>query len=286
MPWWIRAYLGFAAFQGLGIGLTGLFVPAEMQIPLRLSPLNARFVASLYVAGGVGVLWAAVRTRKKTETRLFVVAFGIATALILGVTLLHWPDFMSDELPHRLVWIVVYVADPLLALIIVPLAGLQPDLSPLTGRLARAVPGHALRAAATVDSRAPSRGQTCLLWAEVVILGVAGLALLLAPDAMAARWPWNLQPIVAAQVYGCFFLTFALGALFAAAEVEPRAVAAFFLSSLTLTILVLLVSVLHLDRFKSDPVTWLWFGGFGLATAAFAWALLGARRRAPLGDFL
>jgi hypothetical protein len=47
----------FAAFQGLGIGLTGLLMPSEMQIPLQVTPLNARFVAALYVAGGIGVLW-------------------------------------------------------------------------------------------------------------------------------------------------------------------------------------------------------------------------------------
>ena len=262
MTWWIRAYLVFAAIQGLGIGLTGLVAPSEMQIPLRLSPLNARFVASLYAAGGVGVLWAAVRARKKTEARLFVVAFGVATGLILIVTLLHWPDFMSDPLPHRPVWIFVYVADPLLALIIVPLAGLYPSLAPLPARLA------------TVR-----RGETLLLRAEALIFGVVGLALLLAPDTMAALWPWNLQPVVAAQVYGCFFLTFALGALFAASEVEPRAVAAFILSSLTLGVLVLVVSTIHLDRFKPEPVTWLWFGAFGVATLAFAAALLSTRPR-------
>jgi hypothetical protein len=55
----VRVYLVFAAVQGFGIGLTGLLIPAEMQIPLRLTPLNARFVAALYVAGGVGVLLAA-----------------------------------------------------------------------------------------------------------------------------------------------------------------------------------------------------------------------------------
>ena len=56
MTWWIRAYLVFAAVQGFGIGLTGLIVPAEMQIPLRITPLNTRFVAALYIAGGIGVL--------------------------------------------------------------------------------------------------------------------------------------------------------------------------------------------------------------------------------------
>src|SRR5205823_11831291 len=100
MNWWIRGFLLFAAVQGLGIGLTGLLFPSEMQIPLRLSPLNARFVAALYLAGALGVLLAAFRPRR-ADARLFVIAFGAATLLILIITLLHWSEFMSDELPHR-----------------------------------------------------------------------------------------------------------------------------------------------------------------------------------------
>ena len=96
MTWWLRAYLGFAAVQGFGIGLTGLLVPAEMQIPLRVSPLNARFVGALYVAGAVGVLWAAF-ARRREETRLFVLGFGLATGMILILTIVHWPEFMADS---------------------------------------------------------------------------------------------------------------------------------------------------------------------------------------------
>ena len=56
----MRACLLFAAVQGFGIGLTGIFVPSEMHIPLRITPVNARFLAALYIAGGIGVLLAAV----------------------------------------------------------------------------------------------------------------------------------------------------------------------------------------------------------------------------------
>src|ERR1700704_537171 len=125
MNWWIRGYLLFAAVQGFGIGLTGLVVPSEMQIPLRITPLNTRFVAALYVAGGIGVIMAAL-SKRRSEARLFVVGFGVATLLILILTLLHWSDFMGDPLPHRAVWIFVYVVDPLVALVMVPLAGLWP----------------------------------------------------------------------------------------------------------------------------------------------------------------
>src|SRR5215216_700211 len=219
MPWWIRAYLGFAAFQGLGIGLTGLIVPAEMQIPLRISPLNARFVAALYIAGGVGVLWAAF-ARRRAETRLFVLGFGLATGMILVLTVLHWSEFMADGLPHRPVWIFDYVVDPLLALLIVPAAGLWP---------ARQGSRHRL---------------TPLFIVQAALFGALGLALLLAPDVIAGAWPWTLPPLLG-QLYACFFLTFAISAALAARETEPHAIRAFAGSTLALMVLVLLASVLH-----------------------------------------
>src|ERR671937_143977 len=89
MRWWLRAYLLFAALQGLGIGLTGLLV----------------------------------------------LGFGLATALILVLTLLHWSEFMADPLPHRPVWIFDYVVDPLLELAIVPAAGLWPPRQAVRHRL-------------------------------------------------------------------------------------------------------------------------------------------------------
>src|SRR5215216_5694324 len=248
MPWWIRAYLGFAAVQGIGIGLTGLLVPPEMQIPLRISPLNTRFVAALYIAGGVGVLWAAF-ARQRAETRLFVIGFGLATGMILVLTALHWSEFMADGLPHRPVWIFDYVVDPLLALLIVPIASLWP---------ARHGSRHRL---------------TPLFIAEAVLLASLGLALIIVPDVVAAAWPWALPPLLG-QLYGCFFVTLAFGAALAARESEARAIRGFALSSLTLMVLVLVASLVHIDRFKAEPVTWVWFIAFGLGACAFAVALL------------
>jgi len=250
MPWWIRAYLGFAAFQGFGIGLTGLILPAEMQIPLRISPLNTRFVAALYIAGGVGVVGAAF-ARRRQEARLFVLGFAFATGIILVLTLLHWPDFMADTLPHRPVWIFDYVVDPILGVIIVQAAHLWP---PRNGKR------HALSAFLVVDG---------------VVLGVLGLALLFIPEAVAAAWPWVLPPVLG-QVYGAFFLTFGLAAFLAARETERRAIRLFVLSSLVLGILILGISLFHLDRFKPEPVTWLWFAAWTIASVSYA---VGLRRR-------
>jgi hypothetical protein len=243
MTWWIRAYLLFAAVQGFGIGLTGMIVPAEMQIPLRITPLNTRFVAALYLGGGIGVLLAAL-SRRRSEARLFVVGFGVATGLILLITVIHWSDFMSDPLPHRPVWIFDYVVDPLLALALVVFAGLAP-------------PARGMR-----------HGLTPLLIVQSAIFGALGLLLVLAPDVGAAYWPWKLPPVLG-QVYGCFLLTFSVGAAQAARETSARAIRDFLVASLGLTLLVLLASALHLDRFKAEPVTLFWFVAFGLGAVAF-----------------
>ena len=230
MTWWIRGYLLFAAVQGFGIGLTGLIAPAEMQIPLRITPLNTRFVAALYVAGGIGVLLAAL-SRRRSDARLFVVGFGAATSLILLLTVLHWSDFMADPLPHRPVWIFDYIVDPVLAVVLVVFAGLAP---PVPGARHRLTP-----------------------------------LLLFAPDVGAAYWPWALPPVLG-QVYAAFFLTFSVGAALAARETSARAIRDFLYASLGLTLLALLASALHLDRFKAAPVTAIWFAAFGLGAVAFA----------------
>jgi hypothetical protein len=252
MNWWIRGYLLFAAAQGFGIGITGLVVPAEMQIPLRITPLNARFVAALYVAGGIGVLLAAV-ARRRSEARLFVVGFGVATLLILVLTLLHWSDFMADPLPHRAVWIFVYVVDPLVALILIPLAHLWPP------------------------ARGARHAVSGLLMIQAVLFGLLGLVLLFKPDVAAAYWPWTLPPLLG-QLYACFILTFAIGAALGARETSTRATRDFLLASLGLAVLVLIASALHLDRFRPEPVTVIWFAAFGLAAIAFAAALVIQRR--------
>ena len=250
VPWWLRAYLLFAAVQGFGIGLTGLVSPADMQIPLRITPLNARFVAALYVAGGIGVLWGAF-SRRRAEARLFVAAFTLATTLILIVTLLHWSDFMAPGLPHQVVWLFDYVADPLLGLAIIPLAALWPP-------------------------RPRRNSLTPVLLTEAAVLGVLGVALLVAPDAVAATWPWSLPPVLG-QLYACFFLTFALGAALAAGEVDERAVLGFVYSTLALMALMLLASILHLDRFKPETVTVLWFAALGVGLVAFSGAVAVSR---------
>src|SRR5438552_5432 len=81
------------------------------------------------------------------------------------------------------------------------------------------------------------------------VFGALGLVLLLLPDITAGYWPWNLPPVLG-QLYGCFILTFSVGAALASRETEPIAVRDFVRASLALCVLVLVVSAIHFDRFK------------------------------------
>jgi hypothetical protein len=257
VPWWLRAYLILGAIQGIGLGITGFVLPEGIQIPYQMSPLNARFIGALYLAAGIGVLLSAF-ARRRDDTRIFVIGFGVATGLILIVTILHWPEFMADPLPHRASWIGSYVLDPLLALLIVLAAGLLPLPSARSHRF------------------------SVLLNVECVILGLLGALLLFLPETAAAVWPWTLPPVLG-QLYGCFFLALSLGAFLAAREPSAAAVRTYLVTSLALTLLVLLASALHLPRFKPELVSWLWFGAFSVGAVAFAVALVMQARGPEVG---
>jgi hypothetical protein len=244
VPWWVRAYLLFGAYQGIVLGGTGLLSPDNIQIPLRVSPLNERFVGALYLAGGIAALLAAF-SRRRAEARLFTIGFLFATTVILLEIFLRWNDYLADPLPNRPAFFAAYVLDVLLGFPVVIGAGYL-----------------------TQPPRAFHR-LTWLFRVEAVVLGVVGIGLLVAPDLLAGVWPWAL-PAVLSQLYAAFFLSLALGAWLAAGESHAVAIRNFAIGSLALAALILVASLLHLARFKSGPVTWIWFATFGIGLVGFA----------------
>jgi hypothetical protein len=239
LPWWVRAYLLLGAAQGLVLGITGLIAPPELQIPLRVTPLNARFVAALYTAAALGLVLSAL-VRHRRDAQIFVVGFGVATTLIAIVTVLHWSEFMDPSLPHRPLWLTAYVVDPILAFVIVPTAGFW-------------------RFPSTRDRRL----RLAPLAVGSLVLAVAGLVLVLLPQVAVALWPWTLSPVLS-QVYGSFFLAFAAGGVLALREARPVMVRNLATVLLVMAALVLAVSLIHLDRFKPGAVTWVWLAVFAV----------------------
>jgi hypothetical protein len=57
MPLWLRVFLLLNVVQDFAIGASGMASPAHITIPLEdVSPLNARFIAALYIGGGIAIL--------------------------------------------------------------------------------------------------------------------------------------------------------------------------------------------------------------------------------------
>ncbi len=251
LNWWISIFLVLAALRGLILGVSGLVIPAMMPVPFELTPLNARFVAALYFAGSIGLLLT-LFARKCSDARPFLFGVGTVTGSLLAITLLRWSELEIGPTGAFIGWIGSYILDPIIVAVL------------LTANKLWLAPGQ----------RHPL---ATLFYVEAAVMGMLGLALLLAPDAMAAQWPWPIAPFLA-QLYSCFFIAFAAIALLVAQQGEPTPIRNFATTSLTLLLLVLLSSLLHVGRFTPGLASMLWFGVLVLGTAAFGYALLHSMR--------
>jgi hypothetical protein len=240
-PWWLRAIFVVVAAQALELVVV-FFQPelVRLLVPWPATPLNARFIASLYTALGIGVLLCAL-ARTVSEVRVILFGIGIATGLLLLLTLPR-----LGELPQfPLFWIVFYVIDPLLVVYSV----------------------WRLRGAVAIPRA--STPQTPLWMANTVVFGLSGALLLLLPYQAIALWPWALsEPL--ARIYSVFFLTLAICCWMCARETNWAHTRILALTLALLVALVLAVSLYHLDRFKPTAATPIWFALFVLETMMLA----------------
>jgi hypothetical protein len=248
MTWWIRAFLITSAARGLLLGINGLLDYRAISIPLQFTPLNAAFVAGLYLAGTIGLI-VTLFTPDRAEARPFLIGTAVVTTLLLIVTGLHWSEFETELSPKLIGWVGSYVFDPVAITLIVTTHGLGSAASPGRHRM------------------------TPLFLVEAGVLGMLGWFLLALPQAAAAVWPWAIPPLVA-QLYSCFFIAFAVIALLVAQEQRPVLVRNFTITSLALMGFILLASLLYLGRFSGGLTSWLWFGALIIGIGAFGTALV------------
>jgi hypothetical protein len=249
MTWWIRFFLISSALRGLLLGINGLLNYREISIPLQFTPLNAAFVAGLYLAGTIGLILT-LFAREQADARAFLIGTAVVTTLLLTVTGLHWAEFETTLSPKLIGWVGSYVFDPVAITLIVATHGLGAAAQPGRHRLSP------------------------LFVAEAALLGMLGWFMLALPQAAAAVWPWRIEPLVA-QLYSCFFIAFAVIALLAAHDRRPVMIRNFAISSLALMCFMLLVSLMYLGRFTGGVTAWLWFGGLIAGAIGFAAALVG-----------
>jgi len=255
-PRWVRAVLWLAAAQALLL-LLALVQPAAVSllVPWPASPLNARFIASLYVALGFVVALCSFG-RTLLEMRIVLVGIAFATTLLWLLTVLRMVVHPGELSQFPLFWLLFYTVDPILVGLVFYRYGW--------------------------GGFAPGPRPMAPLWlAQAACFTAAGLVSLFAPDLARSLWPWKAtEPQV--QLYSAFFLTIALTSLLAAWEARWAGVRWVALMMAVLAVLVIGVSLLHLPRFKGGATTAVWFTFFSLEAVLFG-GLLAGRAIRPLG---
>lgn len=254
VPWWVRAVLWLAAAQALLL-LLALVQPAAVSllVPWPASPLNARFIASLYVSLGVGVLLCSL-TPHFREMRIVLAGVAIATALLLVLTLLRMALHPGELARFPLFWLLFYVADPLLVALVF------------------------VRRGWGEGGPATTRPPAALWLAQAVLFGLCGLVLLFAPATAMALWPWAItEP--QAQLYSAFFITLAVASLLALREPGWDGVRWLVLMLAMLGALVVAVSLVHLPRFTRPVETAVWLALFATEALVFGGLFVVRSRR-------
>jgi hypothetical protein len=219
---WLRAFFLLVTVQALVVA-AGLVWPSLISqlLAWEASPLNVRFIAALYAMGGLSALLSLLATRYVTG-RVTLSEIGLVTLLLLLITLPCLGEFVAPRL-FQIGWLLSYTIDPLLAAL-------------LLWRMR----GHD-QAPAGANLLAP------MFIAYAVALGLIGLVLLALPGLAAQTWPWEL-PVVLGQLYSVFFLGIAACSALAAREPRWAGVRIYLIANLFLLVLVVIVSLLHIDR--------------------------------------
>jgi hypothetical protein len=263
IPWWLRIAFFFIALQAFDFILT-LFRPDLILSlePWTATPLNARFISSLYLATGIGVLLCGLG-RNFLQIRIVLIGTCVATSVILILTLYRL-YFYPGEVPKLPVtWLVIYVLDPvLMALGIWYFRGEKPLRTPLPR----------------------SSNPLSWLWiAQTIILGLVGAVMLLLPGVAVTLWPWKVAaPLI--QLYGAFFLGLALMAGLCIDEWRWEGVRTPAVMLMSLGIAVVLISLLHLDKFKSPLALFIWFMFFAAEALIFGGLLVVKQGRAVVKE--
>jgi hypothetical protein len=248
--------LWITAAQALLLVLA-LFDPryVNLLVPWPASPLNARFIASLYVALALGVV-ACSFARNYIETRIVLVGIAMVTSVLFFLTLLRM-YLHPHELPHApIFWLLFYAIDPLMVAAVFWRFGWGPREAPTRGAL------------------------TVVLVAEALLFGISGLVFLVSPSSAITLWPWAItEP--QAQLYSVFFLTIAAVSLLAVREARWEAVRWLVLMIALLALMVLVVSVYHLPRFTRPAATAIWFATFFAEAVVFGGVFVWKLRSSP-----
>jgi hypothetical protein len=240
-----RIYFGAVGLLALWVGIWGYFIPDKVDkaIPWLVPPLHARFLGAMYLSGTTFMI-GGILARYYAEVRVMIRVILIWTGMLFVVSLFYLGEFDYSR-TQVWIWFGAYIIYPLIALWL-----MWKDRT-LRERLG----GIALPAWV--------RGY---LFVQGVMVTTLALALLLFPDFMVSVWPWEIT-LLLAQIYSAPFLAYGLSSLMISrlgTWAETRVVVT---ATFVFALGVLLASLIHSALFSlSNFSTWIWFGGFLLAT--------------------
>ncbi len=240
-----KIYFAAVGILALWVGVWGYFIPAHVNwaIPWLVPPLHARFLGSMYLSGAAFMI-GCLLARHYAEVRIVVLMTAIWTGMLLLVSFFYLNQF-DPRIPPTYIWFAAYIAFPLIALWL--------------AWKHRSDPG-------------PSRGIELseaaknYLTLQCLAFMLLGLALFAVPGRMVEHWPWKITRLLA-QIYSAPFLAYAVGSLLLARCKSWAEVSIAVRAMFVFTAGVLVASLIHMDLFAAkNPLTWLWFGGFLIAT--------------------
>jgi hypothetical protein len=119
------------------------------------------------------------------------------------------------------------------------------------------------------------------LLAQGILVTLLSLSLMVVPDIMVSVWPWKITRLLA-QIYAAPFLSYGLGSLMLRRRQTWNEARVVLSGTVVFAICVLVASILHRNLFSlSNASTWIWFGGFAIATSVLGFMTARSMQEKP-----
>jgi hypothetical protein len=241
-----RIYFAAVGLLALWVGSWGYFIPAQVDqaIPWLVPPLHARFLGAMYLSGTTFMI-GGILAQYYAEVKVMIRAILIWTGMLFVVSLFYLREFDYSR-TQVWIWFGAYIIYPLIALWL-----MWKD---------RAL--HETLTGASLPAWVRS-----YLFIQGILVTALALVLLLAPEFMVSVWPWNITRLLA-QIYSAPFLAYGISSLMISRLPTWADLWVVVAGTFVFALSVLLASLIHRALFSAGNLsTWVWFGGFLVATA-------------------